>query len=108
MKSIDKVIAHFQSIQLRELVVPEWDMTIYCRPCTLEQKEVWFAKANNNTYQTMLYAIVYGALDEHGETRFTLSDKAKLNVSAAASVVERVALFILDTAGDSNEEREKN
>lgn len=107
MKAIEKAIAHFQSIEARQLYIPEWDVTVYCKPCTLAQKAKWFTQANGDNYQLMLHAIVDGAIDEHGEKLFDASDRPKLNL-VVGEVVERIGLFVLGTAGDSDEEREKN
>ncbi len=106
MKLIEKALQHFQSIEPRELHVPEWDVTIYATEPTLGQKSAWMAKSNGNNTDFMLNAIVEGALDKDGNALFDVGDKPTLR-RIGSTITEKVGLFVLGATTD-DEEREKN
>ena len=107
MKLIEKALAHFQSIEPRELHIPEWDVTVYCTEPTLGQKSNWMSKSNGDNAEFMLNAIVDGALDKDGQPLFDVGDKPTLR-RIGSSITERLGLFILNVSEDTDEDREKN
>lgn len=108
MKLIEKAISHFSSKERRELHVPEWDATVYSKNLTLEDKSAWLKRANGDTWEYMLYAVIYGLVDEKDEPVFDLGDKPKLKKSVDPEIVGKLAGFVLETAGETDEDREKN
>ena len=108
MTLIEKAISHFSSKERRELHVPEWDTTVYSKNLTLEDKSAWLKRANGDTWEYMLYAVIYGLVDEKDEPVFDLGDKPKLKKSVDPEIVGKLAGFVLETAGETDEDREKN
>jgi hypothetical protein len=46
MKAIDRAKSHFNSLEIKKIKVPEWDMDIYARPLNLFKRqqsyiEIW-------------------------------------------------------------------
>ena len=107
MKLIEKALQHFQSIEPRELHVPEWEVTVYAKEPTLGQKSSWMAKSNGDNTDFMLNAICEGALDKDGQPLFDVGDKPTLR-RIGSTITERVGLFVLNASAETDEEREKN
>jgi len=108
MKLIEKAVSHFSSKERRQLYIEEWDATIYARNVNLEDKSSWMKQSDGDSFEYMLYAIIGGVEDEEGNLCFDLSDKPKLKKGADPEVVSKVASFVLETSGPTDEEREKN
>jgi hypothetical protein len=105
---IDAAVAHFSNQEVRSMEVPAWDVTIFAKNLSLSDKAKWLARSKDDTTDYMVYAVIYGAVDEKGEPLFDISDKPKLRNSVDPDVLSSVANFVLKLAADSEEEREKN
>lgn len=105
---IDAAVAHFSNQEVRSLEVPEWGVTIYAKNLSLEDKAKWLKRAQEDTTDYMVYAVIYGAVDGDGKPLFDLSDKPKLRTAVDPDILSKVANFVLKLAADSEEEREKN
>ena len=90
------------------MYVPEWEETIYARNVNLEDKSSWMSKSDGDTFEYMLYAIIGGAEDKDGNLCFDIGDKPKLKKAVDPAVVSKIANFVLETSGKTDEEREKN
>lgn len=109
MSAIDRAIEHFSSKAIRTLHIPEWDLDIFTKNLTLEDKAQWVSRAKGETTEYLLYAIVFGAVDANGERLFSLEDKIKLKRNCDPDIVTRIANFIIQPGDDETEEdREKN
>lgn len=108
MSIIEAAVSHFSSKEVRSLEVSEWDCTVYAKNMTLEDKGKLIAKAKDSTTDYLLYALIYGAIDDKGENLFTIEDKSTLKNKVDPDVVARVANFVLGIEGSSDEEIEKN
>lgn len=108
MSLIDKAITHFNSKEVRELYIKEWDVTLYSKNLTLGDKASWLKRADGETTEYMLYAVIYGVVDAEGKPAFDIGDKIKLKTSVDPEIVSRIASFVLETSGPNDEEREKN
>jgi len=106
-KLIDTAISHFSSKEIRSLRVDEWDTTLYSKNLSLEDKAKWYARADGDNTDYLVYALIYGVTDKDGESVFDIGDKVKLRKKVDPEVLSKVANFVLDTT-DSEEEREKN
>ncbi len=105
-KLIDSAVAHFSGKEVRSLRVDEWDTTLYSKNLSLEDKAKWFAKADGDNTDYLVYALIFGVTDENGESVFDIGDKVKLRKHVDPEVLSRVANFVLQV--DDEEEREKN
>jgi hypothetical protein len=105
-KLIDNAVAHFSNKEIRTLRVDEWDCTLYSKNLSLEDKAKWFARADGDNSDYLVYALIYGVTDENGESVFDIGDKVKLKKNVDPEVLSRVANFVLDTL--DAEDAEKN
>jgi len=105
-KLIDSAVAHFSGKQVRSIRVDEWDCTLYSKNLSLEDKARWYARADGDNTDYLVYALIFGITDEKGDSVFDLSDKSKLRKSVDPEVLSRVANFVLDV--QDQEEVEKN
>ena len=105
---IDTAVAHFSGKEIRSLRVDEWDTTLYSKNLSLEDKAKWHSRADGDTSDYLVYAIIYGVTDEKGDSVFDVGDKVKLRRNVDPEVLSRIANFVLDTQADSEEEREGN
>jgi hypothetical protein len=108
MKLIEKAVAHFSQKVRRELYVKEWDATVYAKNLTLEDKSSWLKKSDGDTTQYLLYAVIYGLMDENDQPVFDIGDKPKLEKGVDPEVVGKIASFVIDASGATDEDREKN
>lgn len=105
-KLIDSAVAHFSGKEVRSLRVDEWDTTLYSKNLSLEDKAKWFARADGDNTDYLVYALIFGVTDENGESVFDIGDKVKLRKHVDPEVLSRVANFVLDTV--NGEDAEKN
>ncbi len=105
-KLIESAVAHFSGKQVRSIRVDEWDCTLYSKNLSLEDKARWFARADGDNTDYLVYALIFGVTDEKGDQVFDLGDKSKLRKNVDPEVLSRVANFVLHI--DDEEEREKN
>lgn len=105
-KLIDSAVAHFSGKEVRSLRVDEWDTTLYSKNLSLEDKAKWFARADGDNTDYLVYALIFGVTDENGESVFDIGDKVKLRKNVDPEVLSKVANFVLQI--DDEEEREKN
>ena len=105
-KLIDSAVAHFSGKQVRSIQVDEWDTTLYSKNLSLEDKARWYARADGDNTDYLVYALIFSITDEKGDAVFDLSDKSKLRKNVDPEVLSRVADFVLDVK--NQEEVEKN
>ena len=108
MKLIDVAVSHFNSKEIRQLEVPEWDATIYSKNLSLADKSKWMKRADGDNWNYLVYAVIFGTTDAQGEPLFDVGDKAPLRNAVDPDVLSKVANFVLKLDADSEEEREKN
>jgi hypothetical protein len=106
MSAIDKVTAHFDTFETAKVEVPEWEMTIYVEPMTLQQQSALLKKSKKtDDVGAAVEAILMLAKDDQGNPLFTLEDKPVLMRKANPDVLGRVAAEILHA---HDEDAEKN
>lgn len=108
MSLIDKAVQHFSSKGLRKIEIPEWDAELYAKNLTLEDRAKWLTRADGDTTDFMVYAIIFGLIDKDGNQVFDVGDKIKLRRNVDPDIVTRLANFVLLVSGESEEDREKN
>lgn len=104
-KLIDNAVAHFSSKEIRSIRVDEWDCTLYSKNLSLDDKGRWYARANGDNTDYLVYALIYGVTDEKGEPVFDVGDKVKLRKRVDPEVLSRVANFVLDTMNEEDVEK---
>ena len=107
-KLIDAAVSHFSNKEIRELHVPEWDVTLYSKNLTLEDKAKFLKRAQDDTTDYMVYSVIFGVTDKEGEPVFDIGDRVKLRNHVDPEVLSKIANFVLDVSATSKEEREKN
>ena len=100
MKIIDKAKAHFDSLEIKEIEVPEWSsegevIKIYAKPLTLAEMSKLQRYAKDDDVALMAYCLIYKALDSDGEKMFDLSDKHTLMNGVDKDVLARIATEIM-------------
>jgi len=108
MSLIDKATAHFASKERRELHIPQWDVTVYARSVTMEDKSRWLKKSQGDNTEYILYAVIDAFEDEHGNPCFTLAHKPKLKKGVDPDIVSRMFTFLMEDDQETEEDREKN
>jgi hypothetical protein len=96
MKAIERAKAHFNSLDIKKIHVPEWDLDIYAKPLNLFETKKLMRYANDDSIEMLAYVIMLKALDEKGEQLFTLEDKKDLINSVDKDVLARVANEIMN------------
>jgi len=97
MKAIDRAKAHFDSLDIKKIKVPEWGddegnpLVIYSKPLTLQETSKLFRLSKEDDLTMMAYILIYKALDENGEKIFSLEDKNILLNKVSREVLVRVA-----------------
>lgn len=107
-KLIDSAVAHFNSKDVRKIEVPEWEVTLYAKNLTLDDKARMLRRSDSDNTDYLIYALIFGLVDAEGEPVFTLEDKVPLRKKVDPDIVTRIATFILTGESLSEEEREKN
>ena len=105
-KLIDAAVSHFSGKTIRELRVDEWDTTLYSRNLSLEDKAKWHSRADGDTTDYLVYAIIFGVTDEKGDAVFDIGDKVKLRQKVDPEVLAKVANFVL-LGNDKDEEAQE-
>jgi hypothetical protein len=96
MKAIDRAKSHFNSLEIKKIKVPEWDMDIYARPLNLFETKKLMKYANDDSIEMLAYVVMLKALDEKGDNLFTLEDKKALLNDVDKDVLARVANEIMN------------
>ena len=108
MSIIDAAVSHFNSKAVRKIAVPEWETELYAKNLTLDDKAKWMRRADNDTTLYMVYSLIYGLVDEKGDSVFTIEDISKIRKSVDPDIVQKLANFVLLPQSKSEDEREKN
>lgn len=101
---LSKITSHFESLGVRTIRVPEWDLSIYATPVTVAERQRIFAGLKGeNDYELCIRVLIEKAKDAEGKKLFTIADKPTLLQKADSAVVIRVAAEILSSGPDSGE-----
>ncbi len=96
MKAIDKAKAHFNTLEIKKIDVPEWDLVIYAKPLNLFETKKLMRFANDDSVEMLAYVVMLKSLDEKGDPLFTLEDKHALLNDVDKDVLARVANDIMN------------
>lgn len=103
---MDRITAHFSGRGMRSLSVPEWDLTVFCKPMTVAERSQLFKGSRDGGLRWQVESIVLKALDADGKKLFSPHDEIKLLHHADPYVVEKVAAFIMLEDVDLNPDEE--
>jgi len=111
LKAIERAKAHFDSLDIKKINVPEWgedgqSLLIYSKPLTLQETSKLYRMAQDDDMAMLAYVLIYKALDENGEKIFSLEDKQTLLTKVDRNVLIRVSNEIM--AEKSPDEVKKN
>jgi hypothetical protein len=102
MSVIDRAKAHFKTLQVKTIEVPEWGdesgpLIIYVEPFTLKDKAKLQAvsRMSGNEIDALVELIVLKCLDSKGEHLFTIEHKPALRNSVDATILERISTEIM-------------
>lgn len=109
MSNLDKAREHFATAETASIDVTEWEVTIYWRPWTInDRQKVWGAiKASGREAELSARVLITKALDKDGKNLYSLADLRVLCHEVDSAVVERIAVAIIGTQ-PSEAEVEKN
>jgi|TARA_S200002703_G_scaffold78217_2_gene67352 hypothetical protein len=96
VKAIDKAKAHFNTLEIKKIDVPEWDLVIYAKPLNLFETKKLMRFANDDSVEMLAYVVMLKSLDEKGDPLFTLEDKHALLNDVDKDVLARVANDIMN------------
>lgn len=108
MSLIEVAVNHFNNKEVRQIEVPEWDTTLYSKNLSLADKAKWMKLADDDNWNYLVYAVIFGITDAQGEPVFDIGDKASLRGSVDPDIVSKIASFVLNVEAESEEDREKN
>ncbi len=100
MKAIDRAKAHFNSLEVKKIVVPEWGddnapLEIYAKPLTLQETSKLYRMAQEDDMAMLAYVLIYKALDSNGDQIFSLEDKQTLLTKVDRNVLIKVSNEIM-------------
>jgi len=100
LKAIERAKAHFDSLDIKKINVPEWgedgqSLLIYSKPLTLQETSKLYRMAQDDDMAMLAYVLIYKALDENGEKIFSLEDKQTLLTKVDRNVLIRVSNEIM-------------
>jgi hypothetical protein len=108
MSIIDSAVSHFSNKEIRSIEIPEWGVKLFSKNLTLDDKSRMLSRANGNSTDYLIYAVIFGTTDAEGKPAFTLEDKSSLRNKVDPEIVSRIATWVLESGTKSEEEREKN
>ncbi len=100
MKAIERAKAHFDSLDVKKILVPEWGdddapLEIYTKPLTLQETSKLYTMSQDNEMTMLAYVLIYKALDANGDQIFSLEDKNTLLNKVDRNVLIRVSNQIM-------------
>jgi|TARA_R110000787_G_scaffold187677_2_gene299481 hypothetical protein len=105
MSAIESAKKHFDSLGIKKIEVPEWELTIYAKPLTLAEMSKLQSFAKDNDVELMAQCVMMKSLDSEGEKIFGIDDRHDLMNHVDKDVLAMVAGEIMNT--DSIEDHAK-
>ncbi len=100
MKAIERAKAHFNTLEVKKIIVPEWGdddvpLEIYAKPLTLQETSKLYRLAKDDDMAMLAYVLIYKALDNNGDQIFSLEDKQTLLTKVDRNVLIKVSNEIM-------------
>ena len=73
---IENALAHFNSKDLRKIEVPEWEVSLFAKNLTLDDKAKMLRRADSDNTDYLIYAVIFGLVDENGDPARLLDCKS--------------------------------
>lgn len=108
-EAISKAVEHFKSLNVRSMKIPEWDLTVYAKNLTLDDRNKIVTRAKKHGDESInltVMAIIMLSQDENGEKLFTDGDFKYLKEQCDGRILDRIFAFLYGMSDD--EERAKN
>jgi|TARA_R110001632_G_scaffold100192_1_gene207269 hypothetical protein len=105
MSAIESAKKHFDSLGIKKIEVPEWELTIYAKPLTLAEMSKLQRFAKDSDVELMAHCVMMKSLNEEGEKIFGLDDKHDLMNHVDKDILSRVAADIM--SDDPEEDQAK-
>ena len=105
-KLAEKIKAHYAGVQLGQVVVPEWDLTIYVRPATIGQSSAIMQEADQ--WHQACRLIQVRAKDAEGKPLFDQSDFEAMVKYGDTALINRIVGEIVDIGDAKPEELKKS
>ena len=87
-KLIDLAVEHFNSLGVREVIIPEWgDTKVFMKNFSLEDKAKLSARAQEDTWDYLCYTVIFGLVDGEGK-RYVLEVNAVPGWKALSKVLD--------------------
>ncbi len=106
MSVLEKAVAHFGDLEVKQIDVPEWETVVYASPFTMAEKKKLLKFAKDDDLEFLVRALILKATDKKGDLLFDLSDKPTLMHKVDPDVITRVVTAF--SASPSVEEMEGN
>jgi hypothetical protein len=90
MSVLDKAVEHFDSFEVNQIDVPEWDCVVYYTPFTLAEKKKLLKFAKSDDIEFLIRTLILKARDEQGEPMFDVGDRVTLLNKVSDVVITRV------------------
>lgn len=108
MSVLDKAITHYQSLDRYEIVVDEWETTIYASKMTVGETSQIQKRATKdgklNEMLMVIYAIIVKCEDKDGEKIFDMTQDTinKLMNQVDRDILLNIAAQLMDVPNASN------
>jgi hypothetical protein len=112
MSVLERAKAHFDSQEIAEIEIPEWEdeqgnpTVIFSKPFTLGERKKLLKFAKDDDMEFLVRLVIMKALDQSGSPVFDIGDKITLMNSVDPKIITRIANAM--TASKSVEEFEGN
>lgn len=98
---MQRVSAHFKSLEPRIVEVPEWGesadrpLVIHAMAMNVAAADKIFMAGRTSSFDLFVEALIQLARQENGDPMFTISDRPALRRVAAKEIVERIGTELL-------------
>jgi len=112
MSVLERARAHFDSQEITEIEIPEWEdeqgnpTIIYAKPFTLGERKKLMKFAKDDDMEFLVRLVIMKSLDASGNQVFDIGDKISLMNSVDPKIVTKIANAM--TTGKSVEDFEGN
>lgn len=105
-KLAETIKAHYAGVQLGQVVVPEWDLTIYVRPATIGQSAA-IMKEEDQWHQACRL-IQVRAKDSEGKPLFDQTDFEAMVKYGDAALINRIVSEMIDIGEPKRDDAKKS
>lgn len=92
---LERAKAHFKDRLEGEMgcvEIPEWGVTVYWKPMTMEQKNVIYKAFTKDGLEGLVQTLITRALDEDGHRMFKNAHRIELRKQVDPAVIDRICV----------------